>query len=231
MGGFRYVSTIKEILKGALLILCVYGATDYAQAQENIDLSNKLAGRNHIYLTHLSLYMTIITLFLSYSVKHFGINSMKEIYRDSLSITLPIEGLVTTTFWVLNYIDPTLLKNKELYLAGVRTPLIGELSLHLLPFILLLADQIGVDMYEKKRHYWIFISAATSYFITIYYFYCLNKCWLYPFLDDMSMISRIISVGFLTSIVLIYYKLSLKLSRFINSLIFGRSRNYKLKLI
>lgn len=77
-----HLSTTREIFKGVLFAMCVYGTTDYAQAQENIDLSNRLVGRNHIYFTHLSLYTTIMTLLLSYLVKHFRINSIVEIYKD-----------------------------------------------------------------------------------------------------------------------------------------------------
>lgn len=224
----RYFSATREVFKGVLFVLCIYGTTDYAQAKENVDLSNRLAGRNHIYFTHLSLYMTIVTLLLSYLVKHFGISSMREIYRDTLSITMPIECLVTTIFWILNCIDPTLLKNRELYLAGVRTPLISELSLHLLPLVLLLSDQIGVKVYERKRHYWMFVSISSIYFLTIYYFHLLNKCWVYPFLDNMSMASRVALFAVSTLLVILYYKMCLRLSQLINKLFGGDTHKSKL---
>lgn len=225
----KHLSRAKEMLKGALFLLCVYGTTDYAQAQENVALSNRLAGNKHIYLTHLSLYMTIATLVLSYLVKHFGMARVRELYRDALCLALPIEGLVTTAFWTLNYIDPMLLKNRDLYLAGVRTPLVGELSIHLLPLVLLLADQIGVDIQEQRRHYWIFASASILYFVIIYHFQRLNNCWLYPFLDNMSMALRVASVAALTIAVVVYYKVFLRLSQIINTAALRMSP--KLKLI
>lgn len=221
-----YLSTLNEVLKGVLLVLCVYGTTDYAQAKESVDLSNRLAGGNHIYLTHLSLYMTITTLALSYCVKHFKVSGIEEVYRDFLAVTLPMEGLVTTVFWMLNWIDPTMLKNRDLYIAGVRTPLIGELSLHLLPLILLLADQAGVHIQEKTRHYLIFVLFAAIYFVVIHYFQQLNKCWVYPFLDNVSMPTRVALIAMVTLLVLAYYKLFLKLSTIINT----RIRGLKTKL-
>lgn len=227
----RHLSTTREIFKSILFLMCIYGTTDYAQAQENVDLSNKLAGRNHIYFTHLSLYMTIMTLFLSYLVKHFGISSVMEIYRDSLSVTLPMEGLVTTMFWVLNIIDPTLLKNRDLYLAGVRTPVMGELSIHLLPLILLLADQVGVGIHERRRHYWMFGFFSVLYFMTIYYCQKLNRCWAYPFLDEMPMVMRVGLFGLLTLLVIAYYKIFLHVSRIVNLTVFGGHEDMKSKLL
>lgn len=228
MAEFRYLSASKEILKGVLLIFCVYGTTDYSQPKEWVDFVNKLAGGSHIYITQLSLYMTIITLVLSYCVKHMGVSSIKEIYRDFLSITLPMEGLVTTVFWTLNSIDPTLLKNKELYMAGVRTPLICEVSLHLFPFLVLLLDQVEVNIYEKKRHYWFFGIFGSIYFIVIHHFQRLNDYWVYPFLGYMTILMRAALVFTAVLLVVGYYKLFMQFSRVTSTGMYPKTLKKKL---
>ncbi|ADM11238.1 uncharacterized protein Eint_030940 [Encephalitozoon intestinalis ATCC 50506] len=218
----------KEIFKIILFVLCIYGATDYSQPKEWVKFIDKLAGRSHIYITQISLYMTIMTLSLSYCVKHFGASRIKEVYRDFLSITLPLEGLVTTVFWTLNAIDPTLLKNKDLYMAGVRTPLISEMSIHLFPFILLLIDQVGVNIYGARRHYWTFAIFGFVYFMVIHYFQRLNNSWVYPFLGYMSISMRMALVAAATLLVFAYYKLFLQISRIINAKIHSSTAKDKL---
>jgi hypothetical protein len=216
-GEERVARLTKEVLKACLLILCIYATTEYAHPPESNELTKRMAGANHIYLTHLGLYMTIMTLLLSYSVRHLGLGNLKEVYRDSLSLAIPLEGFVVTAFWALHLIDPTLLRNKELYYAGVRTPFVTEISLHLLPFILLLIDQSDVNLYHKRTHYMLLMGGAAGYFFVSYYFFLLNKCWAYPFLDDMPMALRMVVLTGLTAIVILYYKLFLKLSRLKNS--------------
>ncbi|CAD26249.1 hypothetical protein [Encephalitozoon cuniculi GB-M1] len=228
MERFEYFPALREIFKGTLLILCIYATTDYAYPKEWADLANKLAGGNHIYFTRLSLYMTIMTLVLSYCVKYFGVSSIREVYRDSLSIALPMEGLVTTVFWILNTIDPTLLKDRELYMAGVRTPLVSELSLHLLPLVLLLIDQVGVNIYERKRHYWVFGFFGVIYFGIIHHFQRINNSWVYPFLGYVLLPMRIILAAVATLLVMVYYRFFVGLSRFINARTYPEGRRTKL---
>ncbi|KAH9411755.1 FAR-17a/AIG1-like protein [Ordospora pajunii] len=209
----RYFQMLTEILKGVLLLLCVYGASDYSQTKESIDLSNRIAGGNHVYLTYISLYMTIITLFLSYLVKHFGFSSINGIYRDALAITLPIEALVTSVFWTLNSIDPTLLKDRDLYLAGIRTPFISELSIHLVPMILLLADQFGAEIKHKNHHYHALIIIPLAYLFVIHYVYWANNYWIYPFLGCIPAVMRIGLTLVLIVLILIYYNIFQAISK------------------
>ncbi|KHN70083.1 hypothetical protein CWI42_030990 [Ordospora colligata] len=215
MASKRYFQMLTEILKGVLLLLCVYGASDYSQTKENIDLSNRIIGGNHVYLTYISLYMTIITLFLSYLVKHFGFSSIKSIYRDALAITLPIEALVTSVFWTLNAIDPTLLKDKDLYSAGIRTPLISELSIHLVPMVLLLADQFGTEIKHKNHHYHALIIIPLVYLFIIHYVYWANSYWIYPFLGSIPAVMRIGLTLIFIVVILIYYNLFQVISRLV----------------
>jgi hypothetical protein len=212
-GEERTTKLTKELVKMCLLILCVYATTEYAHPPESNELARKMAGANHIYLTHLGLYITIMTLSLSYCVRYLSMENLREIYRDSLSVAIPLEGFVVTVFWILHFINPTLLKNKELYCAGVRTPLMTEISLHLVPFILLLIDQNDVNLYYKTSHCMMLVGGAAGYFFVSYYFFLLNKCWAYPFLDPMPMPLRISVVAGLTAIVTLYYMLFLKLSQ------------------
>ncbi|KAG5859364.1 FAR-17a/AIG1-like protein [Encephalitozoon hellem] len=228
MARFRYLSASREVLKGALLIFCVYGGTDYSQPREWIDFVNKLAGGSHIYITQIGLYMTVITLLLSYCVKHMGALAFKEVYRDFISVTLPMEALVTTVFWTLNFINPTLLKNREFYMAGIRTPLICEVSLHLFPFLVLLIDQVGVDIYEKKRHYLFFGIFGIVYFIVIHHFQKLNDYWVYPFLGYMTMLMRAVFVFVAILLVICYYKLFMLLSKVTNTRMYPKTLKKKL---
>lgn len=207
-----FIKSVKELLKITLLSLCIYAATDYAHPPEANELAKSLAGNNFLYLTHWGLYLTIFTIIVGYTANSLSNHKLLLIYKNLLSITIPVEIFIVTAYWGLYFIDPMLVRNRDLYIAGVRTSTLTDISLHLVPLILLIVDQTSIQIEEQNFHYFILSIVGFFYFAFSYYYSTINGSWPYPFLDDLSTKNRSIFIVVFIFIILVYYKAYFKIS-------------------
>ncbi|AFN82715.1 hypothetical protein EROM_030940 [Encephalitozoon romaleae SJ-2008] len=188
-------SVLKEALKLVFLGFCVYATTDFSLPPEIVEMSNATSGGKFVYLTIITLYLTIISTVLGYISKTRVGKRLEEIYKDMLAVTFSLEGIVTTLFWSLYFINPTLLKNKSLYKRGIRESFLTELSAHLFPIILLLICQADVRLQKRKRCIYFIFGFGALYFLEICYFSFVNNGkWAYPIFRKMGWVQRILFV-------------------------------------
>lgn len=195
------------ILRSILLSLCIYGCTNYCLPQEIIDYCNTLSGGKYIYLTNISLYLTVGTLCLGIFVRYFKYPRLLPTYVNLVSVLLPLELLVTILFWVLFLVDPTLVRDKDLYDKGVRVDLLSDLSMHLFPFVALVLEQYDVEFIRELSHVIFFSVFCVVYFLLCLVFSKVNGFWVYPILDKLSMAGRILLFGFSNVLILAFYEL------------------------
>lgn len=212
--GCGSVKSTKELLKITLLSLCMYAATDYAHPPELNKLKETLTGKNLIYLTHWGLYLTILTIFMGYTANSFSNRKLLLIYKNLLSITIPIEIFITSTYWGMYFIDPVLLRNKDLHAAGVKTSMLTDISLHLIPLVLLVLDQTKIKTEEQNHHYLLLCAIGACFFAFSHYCSIMNGSWPCSFLNEISKEYRTILIIVSMLIILIYYKLYFKIYSF-----------------
>lgn len=203
---------VKEGTKLVFLGMCVYGATDYCLPKEYASCVK--SGKRLLYLTNLSLYLTILTLVLSYMVKRFGMKRLNCLYRDVLALSFSLEGIVTSLFWALISIDPVLVKNKELYDKGVRVSLLTEVSQHVVPIVLLAIDQGDVKLRKRRQCIYSIFVFSLLYFLSIWLYSTRSGGrWVYPVLNKMNMACRILFVTTAAVIGSLFYFCLLGINR------------------
>ncbi|CAD26250.1 hypothetical protein [Encephalitozoon cuniculi GB-M1] len=186
---------LKEALKIAFLGLCIYGTLDYAFQKETIEMIRSNSGGKFLYLTFISLHLTIISTILGYLIEVGLGKRLEHIYKDLLALSFSLEGIVTILFWTLYWTKPTLLKNKTLYESGIQESFLTEISQHLIPLLLLLICQADVKLQRKKRCICFIFGFGTLYFLEIWYFSTKNdKKWAYPMFNKMAMVYRILFI-------------------------------------
>ncbi|ADM11239.1 uncharacterized protein Eint_030950 [Encephalitozoon intestinalis ATCC 50506] len=185
---------LKEILKVTLLGFCVYGTLDYALPEQVVQSINRTSGGKFVYLTVLSLYLTIITTVIGYLTRTKVGKSLETTYKDLLALSFSLEGIVTLLFWILYFINPTLLKSRKLYSEGIQESLLTELSQHLFPLLLLLICQIDVRLKKRKRCISFVFGFGILYFLETWYFYTVDGKWPYPIFKKMNTIGRILFI-------------------------------------
>lgn len=183
-------SALKEVSKVVLLGLCVYATMDISLPPKIAEVMNKDSGGKFLYLTIITLYLTIISTVLGYISKTKVGKKLEEIYKDMLAVSFSLEGIVTTLFWTLYFINPTLLKGRKLYDQGIRESFLTELSAHLFPIILLLICQTDVRLRKRRRCIYFIFGFGALYFLEICYFSTVNKKWVYPIFKQMNKVQR-----------------------------------------
>lgn len=216
---------VMEIAKAGLLGLCIYGAIDcYSVPKEYVALIRATPGGRMIYLTNLSLYLTILAVLVGYLVKFADARRLSCVYRDLLALSFSLEGVVTSMFWTLMSIDPTLVKNKKLHEEGIATSFVTEIAQHLAPLLLLSVDQVCVKLRKKRQCIYSIIGFSTLYFLAIWFFATKNDGkWVYPILNKVNMFPRILFVSLGTCIGICFYFCLLRLNRLTQAKEFQRN--------
>lgn len=98
----------------------LYFSSDYSRQQEIIDDYKQKFGGKYEYLTILGLQATIYTLAIGYISRITGIKILRLFYLHVLPVISAIEFIITVMFWVLNWINPGLLKTKVAVADGER---------------------------------------------------------------------------------------------------------------
>ncbi|KAF9764843.1 UPF0641 membrane protein [Nosema granulosis] len=200
------------VLRSLLLSLCIYGCLDYCLPQEIRDYIASVHGGKYLYLTNMCLYFTVGTLVVGMSVRYFSCKGLVVSYINLVSVVLPLELLVTVLFWTLFLIDPTLVRDKDLYEQGVRVDLLSDLSMHLFPFIALLLEQYDIKIVREKSHVLFFSIFCVFYFLLCLAFSRANGFWVYPILDKLSPVGKIMLFAFSNLFVVAFYELFVFLS-------------------
>jgi hypothetical protein len=167
---------------------------------------NQAYGRNYIYLTNISLYLTVTTLAIGLCVRYFKTKRFISLYVNLVSVGLPLSLLVTVLFWGLFLIDPTLVRNKELHDKGVRVNLLSDLCMHFFPFLALLFEQYDVKLKRETSHVIFYFIFCPSYFFITSLFAKANGFWVYPILDQLSFFGKCMLFGCSNILVWLFYE-------------------------
>ncbi|KAG0441302.1 hypothetical protein DMUE_1145 [Dictyocoela muelleri] len=108
---------IINALKTVGFLGMIYFSSDISRQKEIVDNYNQNFGGKYEYLTILGLQATIYTLAIGYLAKITKINLLKIFYIHILPVISAIEFIITILFWILHWIDPTLLKG-EIYIEN-----------------------------------------------------------------------------------------------------------------
>ncbi|EQB62355.1 integral membrane [Vairimorpha apis BRL 01] len=200
-------SIITKIARLFFLITCTYGTTDYCLPKEIVNHNNTFYGSKYIYLTNICLYITVTCLFMGNMVRQLRVQGLLEIYRHTLCLMLPLNCLVSILFWTLFYIDPTLIRDKDLYNKNIRISLFSDLCVHLFPFLSLLVEHKGLIIKSHPCHCIFYILFTVTYYFICYYFSKLNNMWVYPLLGKLDLKNRILLFFFSTILVIFIYKM------------------------
>lgn len=198
--------------KIVLLSLCVFSTTNYAHPASYIEFITSLHGGRLLQLTNLAQYLTIFTLFTGHLTKTEILKS-QTLYKDSLVVAFCLEGIVTTMFWSLMAINPRLVKGPVAANPEDRPSLLTEVSLHLLPFVLLLLEQRGVQLEFRMRHILYIAVFTAAYFLFLWHNSIKNGNWEYPFIDEMDMPYRVLFFVAAVPVALVFYSALLCMSR------------------
>lgn len=196
---------LRETARIAFLGLCMYGASDYAFAKEYIAHVQSLSGGRFLFLTNLSLYLTIVAVLVGYVVRIAGARRLECVCKDMLAVAFSLEGVVTALFWMLMLIDPMLVKNKEFYEKGLRIGIVKELSLHLFPLLLLTVDQADVRLRRRMQCIWMIFAFGVLYFMHIWFHAMRNSTWVYPIFDKMNMPYRMLFIFMAACVSTMFY--------------------------
>ncbi|KAK6089932.1 hypothetical protein P3W45_001135 [Vairimorpha bombi] len=199
-------SNYNQIFRFFIFISCIYGTTDYCLPKEVVDLQKTLYGSKYIYLTNICLYLTVLCLIMGYMVRYKEMSFIKNIYKHSITVMLPLNGLVSILFWVLYSIDPTLLRDKDLYCQGVRISLFTDLCVHLFPFLSLINEIRGLKITRHRSHLKFYVYFTILYYIVCLYFSKLNGIWVYPIMGKINTFYRVFLFGVSTLIALGLYE-------------------------
>lgn len=199
-------SNYSQVIRIFLFISCMYGTTDYCLPKEVVNLQKTLYGSKYIYLTNICLYLTVLCLIMGYMVRYKEMSFIKNIYKHSVTVMLPLNGLVSILFWVLYSIDPTLLRDKDLHDQGVRISVFTDLCVHLFPFLSLIIEIRGLKVNRQRSHLIFYGYFTILYYILCLYFSTLNGIWVYPIMGKIDTFYRVVLFGVSTLIALGLYE-------------------------
>lgn len=203
---------IRESVKLPLLGLCIYTTTDYAYPKKHMEYIRSLHGGRMLYLTNIAQYLTILTAALGYLVKMAIMEALTPYYKAVLPVSTTMEGLLTCMFWTLLFIDPKLIKGVESPDPKDRVSLVTDISLHLVPLILLLIDQMDVKLEWNPWCVLYILVLGASYFLHLWYHSRKNGKWEYPILNNMSMSRRILFFVVAVLLGILFYIVLLKIN-------------------
>ncbi|KAF5140138.1 integral membrane [Vairimorpha ceranae] len=198
-----------KILKIFLLISCLYGTTDYCIPEEFTKYYKSLYGSKYIFLTNICLYLTVICLLMGILVRHFSVRYIKNFYKNSVCVLLPLNGLVTILFWSLYTIDPTLIRDKDFYDRNVRINIFTDICVHLFPFISLLIETKDIIIQKQRYHLIFYVFFTFFYYMLCLYYSNLNNMWVYPLLGKLSTFNRVVLFGCSTLLAMGLYELTM----------------------
>ncbi|EPR79602.1 hypothetical protein SLOPH_1866 [Spraguea lophii 42_110] len=201
-----------NLIRIIFLIALIYGSSTLYMTKEVKELYNNQFGNRHIYLTNISLYLTITTMLLGITVsilqtkiiidfmhkidRRIKKKTFNKIYTTALFTTLCLEILVTLLYWPLRIFKPTLLSARQD--PEYQTPIFPNHCIHTIPLISMIYECFTRKIiYSRCTRISTIIS--TGIFSIFYYTWgyissIYNKQWPYPLLTNMNGILRMIFI-------------------------------------
>lgn len=205
---FRFIIRIIGIF------LCIYGHNNVSYPPESIKHHNVSLMCRCQYLTIIGLYLTLVTLsllVLNQIAELFirrEMKTMRTAIKFLVSIVLPIETVVTLTFWVLYLYDPKVILN-EILIKTNSIRMSHNLCLHLIPILLLVIEAMFLNLKRQNLHVIVLCFFSLAYYVFLRNVALTEKRWPYPFLDDRSEIGRIGIFFALTLAGVLFYEIAM----------------------
>lgn len=194
-----------EVLKKILFIICIYAATPFSV---NINQRNYIytySKLTWVFLSNLSLYLTIFTVSIYYIYRYFNKNiKLRKLLNNILPTVLTFEIIVTLIFWTLYFYDEKLLINKKFLQPGFTTPLLSQLGIHLFPFVLLFFVQNDIKINKTKEQQIVFFGTLLSWLTALIYFGESKGKYAYPIFNYLRRNILTFQVSILFVIIFFY---------------------------
>ncbi|RVD90774.1 hypothetical protein TUBRATIS_27960 [Tubulinosema ratisbonensis] len=177
-----------------------------------------------LYITNIGLYLTIISVGLGL-ISHFRRRKGGKVslchYYFTVN-TLGIESIVTIGYWLLYFINPLYVNNRELYKAGYRVSLSREILCHIFPFMAIFFEIIFLKLKREYVYYVTMISFSIVYYlISDINAYKNNGNWQYGFLTMLPTSKRILAFVAFTFLGICIIELTIFLQRVFKNKING----------
>lgn len=143
-----------------------------------------------LFFTNISLIYTALCVISGFLMNYYAF--FNRVYLFLLPTAFILEILVVCMFWPLFTIKPSLVKSNIAPYPNLFIFYLREFPKHLFPLLILLIELQGVNIKKDWAHRHFFIIFLISYFcineLLIHY----KKIYLYPFLEALNFISRIV---------------------------------------
>lgn len=203
---------IRYIIRLIGMTLCIYGHNNIYIPPELLHNSKISYLHRCQFLTIIGLYLTLMTLSLlviSQTVEILIKREIKFIRTVTIffiSIILPIESIITLTFWILYFYDPKTILNETLIQTN-SIKISHNLCLHLIPILLLFLEAFFMNFERDNLHVIILCFFSLAYYVFLRNVSLREKRWPYPFLDNRTELGRIGIFFALTLIGVVIYEM------------------------
>jgi len=128
-----------------------------------------------------------------------------------LSVAMTAEFFVTLSYWALISYDPKLLAHSSVQ----RMSLDLDLSMHLLPFLVLYTDFMAFsrDFTRSNLHILTVAGYSLAYTVWVHVCYYYNGYWAYPMLGLMTPLHRGILTGLSMGLGVLTYEAMVRFHR------------------
>ncbi|KAM0672624.1 hypothetical protein CWI42_030980 [Ordospora colligata] len=216
MNEARPTRILKELTRILLLAACAYGTLDRALPEGFRNIAYAAPGARFIYLTNLSLYLTIASVVLGYTIRALKATSARLciLYKDLIAVSFSIEGVVTSMFWTLYAINPMLLRSKVLLSKELSISLTTDICQHFLPFVLMFVEQSDTVLVKRKGCAYAILALGTLYLTGIWMYSSVYGVWAYPILRKSGAAIRIMLIYMGCILGVMFYMCLVRINRF-----------------
>ncbi|KAI7870340.1 FAR-17a/AIG1-like protein [Spinellus fusiger] len=156
------------------------------------------------FLTIIGLYLSILNF--SLKIIHFlGLGEFKSFFKTMTPIVTAVEGFITFSYWSLKFYSSDMVVRSE-----VVIPLFWDLSLHLWAGVALYVDffLLNTEFKRDSSHIAGIYTSTALYYAWISYCNSHNGTWPYPFLEDISEVTRTLVIIFSGTLTVAFYELA-----------------------
>jgi len=154
-----------------------------------------------LFFTNISLFYTTFCVIVGF-LKQLA-PTLNKLHRFLLPTSIVLEMMVTTFFWILFLINPSLVK-KDFNKSGFSLlSLYTEFPKHLFPLLILMIEQAGMKLERMWTHKLFFIGFGIFYGSLSEILIISESNYLYPFFKKFSFKGRILF--FVASILINFF--------------------------
>lgn len=199
---------IISLIRSFLIVTSVFSLFDYIDNPKSIS--------NIEYNNFKYLLFTKISLFLTVMASISGIiNRLTGNYHFIKDFFLPIsfsfEFIVTLVYWILYLINKKLIVDSNTLIPGNETTLLSRLSSHIFPMILVCLEYIDFSPNKNEYHIIFFGIFGILYYILVTVYALWFGKYIYPFLDNLNTIQRVLFFLIISVLGLIVYYVQFKI--------------------